>query len=274
MSAVIGGLYVYPVKSAAGIALDSAQLDTCGLRHDREWMIVDAAGRFITQRDESRLALLRTAIDATTSGAGTLRLSNPQGPGPAVALDHEGEILPVQVWGSRCNAFDAGREVSGFLSAWLGRALRMVRFDPAGRRLSNQDWTAGREVPNFFSDGYPLLVLSRASIDDLAARVGRDLPVERFRPNLLLEGVPAYAEDAATRLRAGPVDLQLTKACIRCVITTIDQVTGARVDDEPLATLKRYRFDAALRGVAFGRNAYALEGTGERLSRGQRVSLE
>jgi uncharacterized protein YcbX len=232
-------------------------------------MIVDPAGRGLTQRDDNRLALLRTALDATT-----LRLSSPQGAGPVIALGHEGERVIAQVWGSRCAAFDAGREAAEFLSGWLGREVRLVRFDPAGRRLSNQDWTAGREVPNFFSDGYPLLVLSRASIADLAARVGRELPVERFRPNLLLDGVGPYAEDAATVLRAGPVALALTKACIRCVIITIDQNAGTRQDEEPMATLKRYRYDAALRGVMFGRNAYALEGTGEILSRGQPVSLE
>jgi uncharacterized protein len=268
MSVVIRELFVYPVKSAAGIPCDSARLDACGLQHDREWMIVDAGGRGITQREENRLALLRVALDATS-----LRLSNPHGAGPVIALDHEGERVSVQVWGSLCAAFDAGPEVSAFLSEWLGRPLRMVRFDPAGRRLSNQEWTAGREVPNFFSDGYPLLVLSRASIADLAARVGRDLPVNRFRPNVLLDGVAAYAEDDATRLQAGDVTLALTKACIRCIITTIDQATATSQDEEPIATLKRYRFDAALRGVAFGRNAYALAGTGQSLSRGQVVAL-
>jgi len=270
MTAVIGGLFIYPVKSAAGIPCETALLDTYGLKHDREWMIVDENGRFITQREEGRLALLRTALDATS-----LRLSNPQGPGPVIALDHEGQRVSVQVWGSRCDAFDAGDEVAGFLSGWWGRTVRMVRFDLSSRRLSNPEWTAGREVTTLFTDGYPLLVLSRASIDDLAARVGRALPVERFRPNLLLEGVGAYAEDDATVLTAGAVRLQLTKACIRCVITTIDQATGARAaDEEPIATLKRYRYDANLRGVLFARNAFAVEGTGQWLSRGQQVSLE
>jgi uncharacterized protein YcbX len=233
-------------------------------------MIVDAAGRFITQRDDSRLALLRTALDATT-----LRLGNPQGVGPTVALDHDGERVSVQVWGARCDAFDAGSEVSAFLSEWLGRPLRLVRFDPAGRRLSNPDWTAGRDVSTLFTDGYPLLVLSRASIEDLAARVGHELPVERFRPNLLVDGVSAYAEDDATLLRSGEVELALTKACTRCVITTIDQASGSRhPDEEPIATLKRYRYDAALRGVVFARNAYAIAGIGSILARGQALSLE
>jgi len=270
MTAVIGGLYIYPVKSAAGIPLETARLDTYGLQHDREWMIVDAAGRFLTQRDDGRLALLRTALDADS-----LRLSNPQGAGPAIALDHEGERVSVQVWGSRCDAFDAGHEISGFLSEWLGRPVRLVRFDPSGRRLSNQDWTAGREVTTLFTDGYPLLVLSRASIDDLAARVGHALPVERFRPNLLVDGVDAYDEDDASRLRTGAVELALTKACTRCVITTIDQATGTRhPGEEPMATLKRYRYDSELRGVVFARNAYAIQGTGSILARGQELSLE
>jgi uncharacterized protein len=270
MSAVIGGLYVYPVKSAAGIPCETASLEPYGLKHDREWVIADPAGRFLTQRDEGRLALLRPALDASS-----LRLGNPEGPGPMIPLDHEGQRVTAQVWGAHCAAFDAGDEVARFLSDWLGRPLRLLRFDPAGRRLSNPDWTAGREVPTLFTDGYPLLVLSRASIDDLAARVGHALPVERFRPNLLLDGIPAYAEDAASGLRAGTVALQLTKACTRCVITTIDQATGLRhPDEEPMATLKRYRYDASLRGVVFARNAYAVQGIGQWLSRGQPVSLE
>jgi uncharacterized protein YcbX len=152
--------------------------------------------------------------------------------------------------------------------------VRLVRFDPAGRRLSNHDWTGGRDVPTRFPDGYPLLVLSQGSIDDLSARVGRPLVVERFRPNLLIDGVAPYAEDAATRLTAGAMTFALTKACTRCIITTLDPATGERQDDEPLATLKRYRHDAALRGVVFGRNAYALTGVGAKLSRGQTLTLE
>jgi uncharacterized protein len=270
MTAVIGGLYVYPVKSAAGISLETARLEPYGLQHDREWMIVDATGRFITQREEGQLSLLRTALDATS-----LRLTGPQGAAPVIALDHEGERVSVQVWGSLCDAFDAGKEMSSYLSEWLGRPLRLVRFDPSGRRLSNQDWTAGREVPTLFTDGYPLLVLSRASIEDLAARVGHALPIERFRPNLLIDGVDAYAEDDASRLTTGAVELALTKACTRCVITTIDQSTGLRhQDEEPMATLKRYRYDAQLHGVVFARNAYAIGGTGAILARGQELSLE
>jgi uncharacterized protein YcbX len=268
MTATLAGLYIYPVKSAAGIRVGSAKLGPWGLTHDREWMIVDPAGRFLTQREESRLALLRTAIEG-----GALHLSNPQGAGPRLALDHQGERREVQVWKAHCTAFDAGDEAATFLSDWLGRPLRLVRFDVRQPRLSNPEWTGGREVPTLFSDGYPMLVLSQASIDDLSARVGQSLPVERFRPNLLLGGVAPYAEDAATELSVGAVRIALTKACTRCAITTIDQQRGERTGDEPLRTLKGYRFDAALRGVVFGRNAYTLAGDGAELRRGMPVTL-
>jgi len=268
MTPVLGALFIYPIKSAAGIECQRVELGSHGLRHDREWMIVDASGRGITQREESRLALLRTAIHD-----GQLHLSAPVGKGPALPLDHEGERVEVQVWSSHCLAFDAGVESARFLSDWLGRPLRLVRFDTGRRRLSCPDWTAGREVSTLFSDGYPLLVLSRASIEDLARRVGHDLPVQRFRPNLLLEGVPPYAEDASSQVLIGPVRLQLTKACTRCVITTIDQNSGERTGDEPLRTLKSYRFDRELHGVVFGRNAYAVAGNGQWLTRGAEASI-
>jgi uncharacterized protein len=268
MKAIVGRLFIYPVKSAAGIECESVELSPQGFRHDREWMIVDPAGRFITQREEGRLALVSTALDD-----GGLRLSIPSGQGVRVATDHGGEQVSVQVWNSPCQALDAGPEAAQLLSDFLGRPLRLVRFDASQPRFADARWTAGLAVSTFFSDGYPLLVLSQASIDDLAARAGSSLPVQRFRPNILLEGVPAYAEDAASLLESGEVRLQLTKPCARCAITTIDQQTGARTGDEPLATLKAYRYDKELRGVVFGRNAYALAGVGSTLARGAQASI-
>lgn len=269
MTLTAAALFIYPVKSAAGFACETVELAAAGLKHDREWMIVDPAGRFLTQRELPQLSQLRTRI-----GEGELQLTVPAGATHSLPLAHEGERVEVQVWGARCTAFDAGAESAAFLGAFLQRPVRLVRFDPAAQRLSNHDWTQGRDVPTRFTDGYPLLVLSQASIDDLSARVGRPLPVERFRPNLLIGGGTAYCEDAATRLSIGAAVFAITKASTRCVITTLDPATGRRQDDEPMATLKRYRHDAALRGVVFGRNAYALEGVGTKLSRGQTLTLE
>ncbi len=268
MTARIGGLYIYPVKSAAGIECENVQLGPHGLLHDREWMIVDPAGRFLTQREEPRLSLLLTAITPDS-----LRLTRPTGDTLSLPLTHAGEQAQVQVWNAQCAAFDAGHEAAEFISSWLGRPLRLVRFDTRQLRLSSKEWTAGRDVSTLFSDGYPLLVLSRASIDDLSARVGHNLPVQRFRPNVLLDGVAAYGEDEASGLRCDAVTLQLTKACTRCAITTVDQMRGERTGEEPLRTLKTYRFDKALRGVVFGRNAYAIDGVGTSLTRGAPVSI-
>ena len=268
MSASLGRLFIYPVKSAAGIECGQVQLTPQGFRHDREWMIVDAAGRFLTQREEGRLALLSTAIEGDR-----LRLSVPSGQSIAIDVGHGGPSVAVQVWSAHCQAFDAGREAAQFLADFLGRPLRLVRFDMSRPRYSAAEWTAGQEVPTLFSDGYPLLVLSQASIDDLSARVGHELPVQRFRPNILLSGIAPYAEDAASVLESGEVRLQLTKACTRCAITTINHLSGERTGEEPLATLKSYRFDRALRGVVFGRNAYALAGVGGTLTRAAPASI-
>jgi uncharacterized protein YcbX len=268
MSATLGRLFIYPVKSAAGIECEQVRLTPQGFEHDREWMIVDPAGNFLTQREEGRLALLATALER-----GRLLLSTPAGDSLAVDVDHGGASVDVQVWRAQCRAFDAGAPAAQFLSDFLGRPLRLVRFDMTQPRLSAAEWTGGREVPTLFSDGYPLLVLSQGSIDDLAARVGQALPVQRFRPNILLEGVAPYAEDAAGGLQSGEVRLQLTKACTRCAITTIDHLTGNRTGAEPLATLKTYRLDRQLHGVVFGRNAYAVAGIGGTLTRAAPVSI-
>jgi uncharacterized protein YcbX len=267
MSVALAGIFIHPVKSAAGIACTSARLTRHGLAHDREWMIVDATGRFVTQREEARLALLATSI-----GDGVLQLANPQGAGPVLSLEHEGTLRDVQVWRSVCTAFDAGDAAADFLSGWLGQPLRLVRFDRRRERLSNHDWTEGRDVPNLFSDGYPMLVLSAGSIADLSTRVGQALPVQRFRPNLLLGGLPPYGEDDLEEMAVGAARIRLTKACTRCVITTIDHQRGERAGEEPLRTLKGYRYDKALRGVIFGRNAYALAGEGAELRVGMTVT--
>lgn len=249
----IAALHIYPVKSCAGIALEQARLLPTGLEHDREWMVVDTVGHFITQRDLPRLALIRPALRdgalCLTAGDDTLRLP----------LAHEGPVREAVVWRARVPAFDAGDAAAAFLSDWLGRALRLVRFDPRQRRLSNADWTGDIEAPNFFSDGYPVLVVSRASLDDLNRRLAVPLPMNRFRPNLVLDGVGAWAEDTLRDFTAGETRLRIVKPCTRCVITTTDQSRGERDGEEPMRTLKTFRHDPQLRGVTFGQNAVVLQ---------------
>jgi uncharacterized protein YcbX len=262
-------LHLHPVKSCAGLSLERVRLTPTGLEHDREWMVIDPQGRFITQREAPRLALVQTALHdglLWLSAGGVAEITLP--------LAHDGPLREVEVWRSRVPAFDAGAEAAEFFSSWLRRPARLVRFDARHARLSNRDYTGELRAPNLFSDGYPLMVLSLASLDDLNGRLAKPLPMDRFRPNLVLGGVAAYAEDSHAAIETGAVVLRLVKPCTRCVITTTNQATGLVEGTEPLATLKAYRYDATLRGVAFGHNAVIQSGSnGEWLQRGQAIVL-
>ena len=266
MSAVrIKALFCHPLKSARGLSLPAARLVATGLEHDREWLIVDARGRFQTQRELPRLATL------TVTAAGEhWRLDAPGQPALTLSRQFAGEPRHVQVWNDTCQAIDAGDTAGAWLTAWLGGNYRLVRFDPASRRLSSRDWTGEVEAANLFSDGFPLLVLGQGSLDDLAARAGRRFPVERFRPNLLLEGLAPYQEDRIAELQVGAVRLRLVKPCTRCVITTTDQARGERDGDEPLRTLRTFRYDARLKGVTLAQNAVIVAGVGATLRVGDR----
>jgi uncharacterized protein YcbX len=260
----LGALFVYPVKSCRGVELARAEVTPAGVRHDREWMIVTPAGRFLTQRDNPRLALVSPELDddsLTLTAPGTAPL--------VVPLDTTGQaVVDVAIWDDRCRAHDAGDTAARWLESWLGRPARLVRFDPSLPRPTDPDWSAGLPGVSLFSDGFPLLVLARASLADLNSRLPVPLPMERFRPSLVLDGCEPYAEDRLHALTAGAVQLRLVKPCTRCVITTTDQRTGQRDGDEPLHTLKTYRWDSALRGVTFGQNAIVAAGAGRMLERG------
>jgi uncharacterized protein YcbX len=247
----IAALHVYPVKSCRGIALEQAELTPRGLRHDREWMVVTPDGRFLTQRELPRLALITPDLDD-----GTLRLQAPAAGAVGVPLDAvDASPRTVTVWNDTVLARDQGDLAARWLSDFLQRSVRLVRFDPAERRGTDPAWSAGLPGESAFSDGYPVLVLSRASLDDLNARLPRALPMNRFRPNLVLDGCEPYAEDTLRVLHSGPVTLRLVKPCTRCIITTTEQATAERDGDEPLRTLRGYRWRAELRGVIFGQNA-------------------
>jgi len=263
----VAALYVYPVKSCRGLALPAARLLDAGLEHDREWMIVTSEGRFVTQREEPRLATVQVALDEgalelSAPGCGSLRVPLEPVAGPRVA---------VTVWDHHCAALDEGARAADWLGDCLGRRLRLVRFDPEHRRESSREWTGDVPATTRFSDGYALLAISRASLDDLNARLPRPLPVDRFRPNLVLEGLAPYGEDALQDLVAGALRLRRVKPCTRCIVTTTDQATGERDGDEPMRTLKTYRWDPKLHGVLFGQNLIVVAGQGESLRVGMQL---
>lgn len=245
----LAGIVVYPVKSCRGVVLDRAEVRREGLARDRRWMIVGPDGAFVTQREAPRLALVDVAmaLDAlvlSAEGAGQVSI-------PHVLA--EGERTTAVVWGDEVRAI-AHAPASRWLSAWLGRDVRVVSMpDDALRPVSPKHAREGDVVS--FADGFPLLVASHASLDDLGARIeasgGARVPMARFRPNVVIEGAEAWAEDRWQRIAIGDVVLRAPKPCERCVVTTIDPAT-AKAEREPLRTLASFR--RTERGVLFGVN--------------------
>ncbi len=250
---ILTGLHIYPVKSCRGIALAAAELTGRGLAHDREWMVVDAESQFLTQRALPRMALIEITLTSDTLG-----LTAP-GQSDALELSLAGR--------DDCAALDEGAAAAGWLSAFLGKAVRLVRFDPAHRRLSDPQWTHGVDAENHFSDGYPLLVIGEESLEDLNSRLDVPLPMDRFRPNIVIRGLGPHGEDVANVLSGEGVEIRLVKPCERCSITTTDQKTAA-VGKEPLRTLANYRRDATLGGVTFGMNGIVAAQAGTPLAVG------
>jgi uncharacterized protein YcbX len=266
----VASLHVYPVKSCRAIDVDSVLMTPTGPEWDRRWMIVTAGDQFITQRSHPKLATISVAVND-----GQLRLSV-EGRSP-LTLDvvHAGDSRRVTIWKDECLGVDAGDEAAAWLSDVLGDPLRLVRLDPALPRLANAKYAGSASHPVTFTDGYPILMISSESLADLNRRVPEPIPMARFRPNLVIEGVAAYTEDAMTLFRFGPIVLRGVKLCTRCPVTTTDQVTGLRdAHQEPLRTLGKYRHDYVLKGLTFGQNCVVEAGVGEVLRAGAALSIE
>lgn len=264
----ITALNIYPVKSCRGIALTQARLTETGFEHDREWLVTTPEGRFLTQRERPLLAQIETALTADR-----LVLRRPNGADLQLSLNMVGPAVEVTIWKDRCAAFDAGDEAAAWLTEHLGKPARLVRFDIRRQRPSEAEWTQGVPAFNQFSDGFPWLLISQASLDELNTRLKQPLPMNRFRPNIVVDGLAPFGEDEVKEFIAGDVRLRPVKPCTRCAITTTDQVTGERTTEEPLKTLKEFRFDRGLRGVTFGQNMVLASGLGNELKVGQRLDV-
>lgn len=284
IQAHIAGLFIYPIKSCAGIALDEALLTETGLDLDRAWMVVDANGMFVTQREQPRMALIQPTLrsaDLVLRAPGMLALH--------VSIDTVEGITQVQVWDDKVQAYDMGDVAAQWFSDFLAperpagappRPYRLVRFDPEQRRLASMKWTAGVEAPNQFADGFALLVTSTASLEGLNRRLRSqglaDVGMERFRPNIVLADLGEHDEDRVDMLHittaAGVVVLRPVKPCARCPIPNIDPRT-ATSDPAVGDTLQTYRVDPRVNGgVTFGMNAITLEGIDQTLRIGQPVA--
>lgn len=264
----VAGLNIYPVKSCRGIALTQARITETGFEHDREWLVVTPEGRFLTQRERPLLAQVETALTDDR-----LVLRKPKGAELALPLNLTGPELEVTIWRDKAAAFDAGDEAATWLTEHLGKPARLVRFDKRCKRASNTQWTGGVEALTQFADGYPWLLISQASLEELNRRMESPLPMNRFRPNIVVDGLPPFGEDSVDEFVAGDVRLKVVKPCDRCVITTTDQITGERTSDEPLRALKEFRFDRNMRGVLFGQNMILTGGLGKELKVGQQFEV-
>lgn len=274
-------LHLYPIKSCAGIALREATVTEAGLMsehiYDREWMVVDAQGNFLTQREHPRMALIVPRIKSDTlelRAPGMLRLEIPLD----LSDPDQAPTLEVRLWDDTVKAYDCDETTAQWFSNAIGVPCRLVRFHPHAKRLANQQWTGDIEVPTLFSDGYPMLVISEASLQDLNQKLtaqGRTaLPMNRFRPNLVINGVEAFEEDYAETIKLGDVTLKPVKPCPRCPIPSVDQATGI-VGPSPLDILQTYRVNPKVDGgITFGMNAILLEGDGQVLRVGQEVEVE
>ncbi|WKB54618.1 MOSC domain-containing protein [Eleftheria terrae] len=271
---VVSGLYVYPIKSCAGVSLPESLIVETGLEFDRAWMVVDDRGHFVSQRELPRMALIRPTLrhaDMVLRAPGMLALH--------VAYDSVEAACTVRLWNEMVRAYDMGDLAAQWFSDFLGRPLRLVRYDPEHKRLSDAAWTDGREAENQFSDGFPYLVVSQSSVDELnrrlQARGQAPVSVERFRPNIVISGdLDPNAEDYFDELQIetpqGLVRLQMCKPCTRCNIPNVDPQTGA-TGHEPGDTLSLYRQDMRLNGaITFGMNAMLLQGLEHLLGIGAR----
>ncbi|MFJ4850124.1 MULTISPECIES: MOSC domain-containing protein [unclassified Streptomyces] len=257
----LSALHVYPVKSTGGVPLSWATVEPWGLAGDRRWMLVDAAGKFVTQREQPRLALAR----AESLPQGGLLLHAPGQDPLTVDVPDPGATAPVTIWRDKVEAVAAGAAAAAWFGAYLGMEVTLVHLDdPARRRPLDPDFARPGETVSF-ADGFPLLLTTEASLDALNTLIAAGdhanegpVPMNRFRPNAVLAGTEAWAEDTWRRIRIGEVEFRVAKPCGRCVVTTTDQRTAKR-GKEPLRTLARHR--RAPTGLLFGQNVVPL-GTG------------
>ncbi len=252
-------LAIYPIKACRGISWSTAEVTPKGFLWDREFMITDDSGKFLTQRQYPQLALIEVQIEGET-----ISLSAPSYPSIEWMTTLTGEEIEVEIWRDRLIAIDQGDPVANWLQSVLKtpQPLRLVRQSPRHIRPVNPNYTTGENAPVSFADGYPFLITNTASLAELNRRLeiaypdrSQTVPMNRFRPNIVIDSDRPFLEDEWKVLQIGEVVFDLVKPCARCVVTTTDQMTAQRnVLREPLKTLGTFRrFGKA--GIMFGENA-------------------
>lgn len=277
--AIVDQLLIYPVKSCGGLAVEEAVVTRDGLAAggigDREWMLAREDGSFLTQREAPRMALVRPTL-----ADDALILNAPEMPPLALPLRHRADLAPrkVQLWDDSLQGADCGDDAAAWFSTAIGVACRVVRFLPEVVRPTSTKWTGGLAASSKFADAYPILLIGRASLDDLNDKLraaGRDaLPMNRFRPNIVVGGTEAFDEDYTASFTTGLLELRPVKPCPRCPIPAIDQATGIAGPD-PLDILRTYRTKPQMEdAICFGMNVIVAAGAGTVLRVGQALEAE
>ena len=242
----ISELYIYPVKSLAGIKLQTAQLSQFGLQHDRRWMIVDDNGKFISQREIAKMATIKTAINQ-----GQLILSHHDKECQVPLTTEKSQQLLVTVWKDTFKASHICSKVDQWLAGILNQSCRLVYMNSQVRRQIDPDYAKANQFVSF-ADGFPMLLISQESLDDLNGRLGVVININRFRPNIVVSGTVAFAEDNWQDLSINEIEYQAVKKCSRCIMPSVNQQTGKQDQLKMLATLSTYRKED--KKIKFGQN--------------------
>lgn len=247
----ISSLIYYPIKACRGFEVESTCVERMGLEHDRRMMVTTPEGQFLTQRAYPRLALVAPKLQN-----GSLELTAPGYDSLHLGIQTSGTPVSVNIWKSKgVHAIDQGEEAAQWFSDWLGTEVRLVHFADGYIRRVSEQWAVHADDHTGFADGYPILLTSEEGLQDLNSHLETPVPMNRFRPNLVVKGCEPFAEDRWNRIRVGDVELAVVKPCARCVVTTIDKETLA-TSKEPLKTLGKYRKQAL--GAIFGQNVIPL----------------
>lgn len=266
---LLSEIFVYPIKSLGAVSLESSVVESRGLQFDRRWMLVDENNKFLTQREFPKMATV--AVEILKNG---LSVSTD---GKSLEIPFETsarETSTVKIWSSRCRAKICEKAFSDWFSDVLQTDCRLVFMPEETARKVNYFYAVHKDDCVSFADGYPILLAGEESLNDLNARLDAPVPMNRFRPNLIVAGAEAFAEDGWRQIKIGAAIFHLVKPCGRCVITTIDQTSGAKTGSEPLKTLANYRIPkrSVKRKILFGQNLIA-ENTGEILAVGDRIEV-
>lgn len=260
---------VYPIKSLGGISLKSSMVENRGLQYDRRWMLVDESNKFLTQREFPKMATV--SVEITKNGLGV------SSDGNSVEIPFEtnaNETASVKIWSSRCRAKVYGEEINRWFSDVLQSECKLVLMSEETTRKVNYFYAVHQTDAVSFADAYPILLIGEESLTDLNSRLKTPVPMNRFRPNLVVSDADAFAEDGWKQIKIGDAIFHIVKPCGRCVMTTIEQESGEKQGVEPLKTLASYRIPkrSVKKKILFGQNLIA-ENVGTVLSIGDKIEI-